>query len=80
MCAHISRVNCGLSATFSCSNAPGQPLEAAATYATGSGTHNRWDQRAGLALQLLCTNARWWAGLPEESVLDLHAADLRAPL
>lgn len=31
-------------------------------------------------LQLLCTDARWWAGLPEESVLNPHTADLRAPL
>lgn len=29
---------------------------------------------------LLCTDACWRAGLPEESVLDLHAADLCAAL
>lgn len=68
------------SINFGFSDATGQPLDAAATWAMGSGTHKRWDQRAGFSLWLLCTDARGRTGLPEESVLDLHTADLCAPL
>lgn len=54
--------------------------KAAAYCVEEPGAHNpkTGERRAGP--KLLCTDARGWAGLPEEPVLDLHAADLCASL
>lgn len=67
-----------------CSNSLGQAQDPAAAYVCVC-TGRIWStQEVGgegrVPLKLLCTCARWRAGLPEESVLDLHTADLGASL
>ena len=56
------------------------PLAQKACRVEEPGAHHPEPGGRSRSPKLLGTNARGWAGLPEESVLDLHAADLRASL
>lgn len=56
-----------------------QPQDTAVSCTEGPWAHSH-EARGQCTLQLLCTNACWRAGLPEESVFNLHTADLGASL